>query len=124
MSFNNVEQALELNIHPSISCYYTTIYSETIDAKCDQGNLQLLFAWSRADFDRLQQNLIGHILMKQKLDQPVTLFFALTEHEDIMLSVDNQSGEVWVERVGCLPHKKIANSLTEFIATLSPDIYS
>lgn len=123
LTFDNVEKALSITLHPSIKTYYTTQYSENIPASCQEGNLQLLFAWSAKDFERLQQNIIGHILMKQKLKQNITLFFALTDKEDMILTVDNESGEVWVEKVGAKPHQKLADSLTDFIATLSSDIY-
>ncbi|MDO6426821.1 SecY-interacting protein [Thalassotalea sp. 1_MG-2023] len=123
LNFDNVESALSITLHPSIKTYFTTQYSESIPANCAEGNLQLLFAWSEKDFERLQQNMIGHILMKQKLKQPITLFFALTDKEDIILTVDNESGEVWVEKVGAKPHKKVADSLASFIPLLSPDIY-
>ncbi|GHF95414.1 SecY-interacting protein [Thalassotalea marina] len=123
LSFNNVENALEIKLHPSIKAYFSTIYSESIPATCEHGHLQLLFAWSKDDFDRLQQNLIGHILMKQKLKQDVTLFFAVTDQDDHVVTLDNATGEVWVEKVGRKPHKKLANTLEEFILQLSPDIY-
>ncbi|OKY26306.1 SecY-interacting protein [Thalassotalea sp. PP2-459] len=123
LSFDNVEEALSITLHPSIKTYFTTQYSESIPANCQEGNLQLLFAWSKKDFERLQQNMIGHILMKKKLKQNITLFFALTDKDDIILTVDNESGEVWVEKVGAKPHKKVADSLASFIASLSPDIY-
>ena len=58
--------------------------------------------------------------MKQKLKQPISIFFAVTDDEDFILSINNESGEVWVERVGCIPHKKVADNLTSFIATLEP----
>lgn len=124
LSFSNVEDALGLALHESIKSYYSIIYSENIPAKCDEGHLQLLFAWSKEDFARLQENIIGHVLMKQKLKQPVTVFFAVTDDDDIMLSVNNESGEVWAERVGRVPHKKIADSLSDFISTLLPDVYT
>lgn len=118
LSFDNVEQALNINLHDDIKTYFTTIYSESIDAVCEEGALSLLFAWNEDDFSRLQENIIGHVLMKQKLKQEVTLFFAVTDEEDIIISVLNETGEVWVERVGCKPHKKIANSLNDFIESL------
>ncbi|WP_286232774.1 SecY-interacting protein [Thalassotalea sediminis] len=121
--FDNVERAIGFNIHPSIKTYFTVHYSESIPANCEEGNLQLLFAWSEKDFERLQQNLIGHILMKQKLKQDITLFFALTDKDDIILTVNNDNGEVWVERVGRKPHKKIADNLCQFMTSLTPDIY-
>jgi len=122
LTFENVEQALELTIHDDFKTYFTTLYSDTLDASCDEGALSLLFAWSKDDFQRLQENVIGHVLMKRKLKQPVTLFFALTDDEDMILSLDNDSGEIWVEKVGKKPHKKVASSLSEFVNSLAPRI--
>jgi len=122
LSFDNVEQALELNLHEDIRVYFTTYYSEEINAQCNDGKLSLLLPWSSDDFKRLQENIIGHILMKRRLKQPITIFFAVTDDEENILSVNNDNGEVWVERVGCLPHKKLANTLIEFLQSLSPDV--
>lgn len=119
LTFNNVEEALNILIHDDFKVYFTSFYSESINANCSEGELSLLFPWSKDDFDRLQQNLIGHIMMKQRLKQDITLFFAVTDEEDMIISIDNESGEVWVEQVGCHPHKKIANNVTEFIESLS-----
>lgn len=120
--FDNVESALELSLHPDIKTYFTTLYSESLDARCEEGELSLLFAWNENDFQRLQENLIGHVLMKQRLKQKETLFFAVTDEEDMIVSIDNKSGTVWVERVGCEPHKKLAESLAQFISKLRPVI--
>jgi len=120
LSFENVESALELTLHQDIKTYFTTLYSESLDARCEEGELSLLFAWNKDDFQRLQENLIGHVLMKQRLKQKETLFFAVTDEEDMIVSVDNESGTVWVERVGCEPHKKIADSMAQFISKLVP----
>lgn len=122
LSFDNVENALEITLHQDIKDYFTAIYSETIEAKCSEGDLALLFAWNKDDFQRLQENIIGHILMKQRMKQEPTVFFAVTDEEDIIISVLNETGEVWVERVGCKPHKKIADSLSEFIEQLEPTL--
>ncbi len=120
--FDNVELALNLPLHEDIKTYFTTIYSSDIEATCKDGALSLLFAWNRADFDRLQQNIIGHIMMKQRLKQTETIFFAVTDEEDIIISLNNDNGEVWVERVGCKPHKKLSDSLAMFITQLTPNI--
>ena len=122
LSFSNVEQGLELTLHPDICQYFTTIYSDAIHASCTDGKLTLLLPWCEQDFARLQENIIGHVLMKQKLKQAITIFFAVTDDEDTILSLHNDSGEIWVERIGREPHKKIADSMTQFIQTLSPDI--
>jgi len=122
LTFDNVEEALELTIHDDFKTYFTTIFSDTLDASCHEGALSLLFAWSKDDFQRLQENVIGHILMKQKLKQPVTLFFALTDDDNMILTLNNESGEVWVEKVGKKAHKKVANSLADFVHSLLPRV--
>lgn len=120
LTFENVESALEITLHIDIKTYFTAMYSDHLNVKCNEGDLALLFAWNDKDFERLQENMIGHILMKQKLKQTVTLFFAITDDEDYILSVNNDNGEVWVERIGCEPHKKVASSLSEFLDQLTP----
>ena len=122
LSFENIEQALEIKIHQDICSYFMTIYGDSIPASCSEGTLSLLFSWCESDFERLQENIIGHVLMKQKLKQPITIFFAVTDDEDTILSVNNENGEVWVERVGCIPHKKVADSIEDFINSLTPFI--
>lgn len=122
LSFDNVESALDLTLHNDIKTYFTLLYSESLDARCGEGELSLLFAWNKNDFERLQENLIGHILMKQRLKQQETIFFAVTDEENMIISVDNASGAVWVERVGCKPHKKLSDSLAQFISELTPVI--
>lgn len=118
INFENVESALEISLHPDIKSYFTTLFSESLDASCEEGDLSLLFAWNEADFQRLQENLIGHILMKRRLKQTETIFFAVTDEEDMIISLDNSTGTVWVERVGCKPHKQLSASLTDFIRML------
>jgi len=122
VNFDNVESALTLTLHADIKSYFSTLYSESLDAQFTEGKLSLLFAWSKEDFARLQENIIGHILMKQRLKQAETIFFAVTDEEDTIISVDNETGAVWVERVGREPHKKLTNSLSEFISQLSPQV--
>ncbi len=124
LSFSNVESALNLTLHQDIKTYFTTIFSSDIEAQCVEGKLTLLFAWNKDDFGRLQENIIGHILMKQKLKQTETVFFAVTDEEDMIISIDNNSGEVWVEQVGCKPHKKLSDTLAQFIEQLTPAIPS
>lgn len=119
-NFENVEHALTLTIHQDIKTYFTTMFSDALPMNSNDGQLFLLFPWSESDFERLQENIIGHIIMKRKLKQEVTIFFAVTDQDDFMLSIKNTTGEVWVERVGCEPHKKLANNLLEFIESITP----
>ena len=122
VNFDNVESALDLILHPDVKTYFTTLYSDNLDATCAEGDLSLLFAWNHDDFQRLQENIIGHILMKQRLKQTETIFFAVTDEEDMIISIDNHNGSVWVERVGCKPHTKLTDSVSAFIKQLTPRI--
>ncbi|WP_394176776.1 SecY-interacting protein [Thalassotalea litorea] len=119
LTFANVEDALEETIHPSIKEYFSFAYSENIEAMSEDGQLSLLFAWNFEDFERLQQNIIGHVLMKRRLRQPISIFFAITDEDDINLVVDNEDGSVWVEPVGLKGSKKLADSLSEFLDSLT-----
>lgn len=119
LSFSNVEKALDLLLHTDIKTYFTTYYSESIPAECEEGYLELIFVWSKEDFARLQQNIIGHTLMKRKLKQRETIFFAVTDDDNVIVSIDNQTGVVYAEKVGKEPHKKLANTLVEFIDSLT-----
>lgn len=112
--------ALEMQIHPDLVSFYSRYWSNNLNAKTAKGDLQLLQAWNQEDFERLQQNLIGHILMKRRLKQPETLFFALTDEDDFILTLDNKSGEVLLEQVGLLPKEVVAVDLATFIDSLEP----
>lgn len=117
--FSNLEQALALPLHDDIKAYYSRYYCDQLDCLSERGELQMLQAWNADDFARLQQNLIGHVLMKRRLKQPMTLFIGVTDEEDFILSVDNASGEVLLERIGCLPQEILAPSVAEFLDCLT-----
>ncbi|GGW73034.1 SecY-interacting protein [Alteromonas halophila] len=121
-SFANVEEALEVNIDRQYADFFTRYYSHNLLATAPQGSCELLQVWNQDDFQRLQQNIIGHVLMKRRLKQQATLFFALTDEEDTILSVLNDTGEVVVERVGKPPSDIIAPSLASFLEILTPQL--
>lgn len=120
--FSAVESALDMALHPDAKAYFSAYWSENLDASTEKGNLQLLFPWNQNDFERLLQNLIGHILMKRRLGQAETLFFAVTDEEDFILTIDNKSGQVMLEQVGLEPQEVIAQNLHAFLQTLKPRV--
>ena len=120
LGFKNVEQAMQIKINDEYVAFFTLYFSDNLTAKHEFGELEFLQAWSESDFIRLQQNLIGHLMMKQRLKQAPTLFFALTDEEDLNLVINNQTGQVCLEYVGQEPHKVIAPNLTEFIRATKP----
>lgn len=119
-SFDNIEQALEVNLHKDIKQFYTCYWSDNLVAKAPEGECELLQAWNEADFARLQENIIGHVLMKRRLSQPITIFFGVTNEEDFILTLDNETGAVMLEQVGCEPKRQLAATLVDFLAMLEP----
>ena len=109
-----------MKIHSDVISYYSAYWSDNLNAQTSKGNLQLLQPWNQDDFERLQQNLVGHILMKRRLKQPETLFIALTDEDDFILTVNNTSGEVMLEQVGLIPKEVVAPNLAAFIQSLQP----
>lgn len=119
-NFSDLEKALEMTIHQDLISYYSAYWSDNLSAQTDKGYLQLLQPWNQGDFERLQQNLIGHILMKRRLKQPETFFIALTDEDDFIITLNNMSGEVMLEQVGLLPKEVLAPNLAVFIQSLQP----
>ena len=120
VDFANLEEALEVELDPQLAVYFGRYYSDNLEATAKKGALTLLQVWNADDMERLQQNLIGHVLMKRQLRQPITLFFALTDEEDFIISIDNETGEVVLEQVGKRPSEVLAPNLAEFLAHLKP----
>lgn len=119
--FDRMEQALGYAIHEDIRCWYSSFWSDPLPARCEKGDLSLIMLWNEEDGERLRSNLIGHLLSKQKQKQSATLFFACTEPDgDQFISVDNSTGEIWLEQPGKPPIMKLATSLEAFLQQLEP----
>ncbi len=108
--------------HADIKTYYSSYWSEGLNASTARGGLQLLQAWNDDDFERLLQNMVGHVLMKRRLKQAETLFFAVTDDDDFIISLDNASGKVMLEQVGLEPKEVLAESLSEFLTQIEPKV--
>jgi SecY interacting protein Syd len=119
-SLANLEVALEINIPDELQQLFCRYYSHDLNASAEHGNLTILQVWNAEDFERLQKNLIAHVLMKRRLKQDDTLFFALTDEPDYILSLMLSTGAVMLEKVGKAPQREIAPNLTAFMADLTP----
>lgn len=117
--FSNIEAALEIRLHDDIKIFFSRYFSGELDLRHAKGPVTLLQVWNDEDFANLQENMIGHIMMKRQLKQPITLFFALTDQDEQIISLLNDSGEVWLENVGQQPHLKLADSMAAFLAGLN-----
>jgi len=118
--FSGLERALEQPVHPDIKAYYGSFWSACLQAKASEGELTLIQVWNDQDFDRLIENILGHAFAKSRIKAPLTLFFASTDDQELILSVDNASGEVVLEHPGARPLRSVAGTLAEFLARLDP----
>ncbi len=120
MDFRGLANALECPIHPDICTYYGSYWSGSIEAESSEGHVSLIQLWNPEDFDRLIENLIGHALMKQKSRHPFTVFFATTEADsELFLSVENQTGRVFLEEPGKAPLRCVDEDLATFLDRLT-----
>lgn len=118
--FARLAEALGVDLHRDIVEYYQSYWSDPLWARADEGDLQLLQVWNAADLERLRANLIGHALAKQRQRLPLTLFFALTEPDDGIISLLNDDGSIWLEYPGTPPQRQLADNLAQFLGRLSP----
>lgn len=118
-AFTDMEAALEANFHPSVIAYYCSHWSDGIWGEFANEQISLIQVWNEDDLDMLKKNLLGHAFAKQKNRLPLTLFIGCTENDDIV-SVDNESGQVIVEKPGKKAFRLIANDLTSFLEQFSP----
>jgi len=119
-NFDNLTQALEIPIHSDISDFYGSYFSDPLPALFDDHPITLIQAWNPEDFENLQENMIRHLLMQQQLKQPASLFLATTDDEMEIVSMNNDTGEVIVERLGQGQVSLLSSNLAEFIKNLKP----
>jgi len=117
-----VERAIDIQLQPSITDFYTTQFAADMQARAGENKLTLLQVWSEEDFLRLQENLIGHLVMQRRLKQSPTLFIATTDSEEEIISLSNLSGEVILEQPGRNQRVVLAESLEIFLKSLQPVI--
>jgi SecY interacting protein Syd len=120
VDFSGVEAALNLTLHPTITCFYGRYFSETLTAVYHGERVELVQIWNQDDTPRLLENLIGHLLMQRRLKQVETVFIATTSDEMAIISVVNNTGEVVLETLGQGITRSLAGSLAEFLDALEP----
>ena len=118
-NLHNLGTALEVKIPEIIEHFYCAYYADHLAVNLDGRVMTLLQVWNEEDFVRLQENIIGHVLMKRRLKQPDTIFIGVTDDDEELISIIPSSGEVVFEYVGRTPHQIVANSLQEFIGYLT-----
>lgn len=119
LDLSKTQQALELEFPQQLVSFYTSYFGGGLKVQHQRGELELLMSWHQADFERLQQNIIAHILMKRRLKQRETVFIAATDHDDYLISVLLTTGEVYLEKVGTEVSDLLAPDLAAFLRQLS-----
>ncbi|MGE9551554.1 SecY-interacting protein [Erwinia amylovora] len=114
-----VEGALDLRIQPSVVAWYTSQFAGDMAVRVNGQPCTLLQTWSEEDFVRLQENLIGHLVMKRRLKQTPTLFIATTDSGQEVISVCNLSGEVVLEQPGTQKRSVLAGDLATFLLSVT-----
>ena len=120
VSLQNIASALECEFHPAIHDYYGHGFAGPLTASFKGLAVTLVQSWNEEDFERLQQNLVAHVLMLRRLKLPITLFLATVPDESRVISLDNETGEVVLEQLGQKKRWVLAESLPAFLQRLSP----
>ena len=117
-SLNDLAKALGVEFPSELSELFGYLYGGSILANIEGHQIELLQAWNADDFNLLQQNITGHVLMKRKLKQPETVFIGLTDQDDLLVTVLLDTGEVCLEHVGKKTHHVLAPNISAFLNAL------
>lgn len=120
VNISAVERALDIVVQPPAHSYYTTQFAGDMQARLAGETMTLLQTWSPDDFQRMQENLIGHLVVQKRLKLSPTLFIATLDSELEVISVCNLSGEVLKETLGTRKRTTLAPSLASFLNQLEP----
>jgi len=121
-NLSNIEEALDVTLHPSIEDLFCSAYSEHIPCEFEGHPIELIQVWNDQDFLVLQENMIAHFLMQKRLKKPASMFIATCSDEMQVISILNETGQVQLETLGKKQEKILAQNLADFLSQLTPVI--
>jgi SecY interacting protein Syd len=122
ISFANIEDALDVSLHPTITQLFCSYFADGIPCLFDGHPIDLIQVWNEEDFNLLQENMIAHFMMQKRLKKPASMFIASCSDEMQVISILNETGEVQLETLGKKQEAILAPSLAEFLEQLQPVI--
>jgi len=117
--FSELESALEIKFHPDIKDFYGSFWSNGICVERDDINFSLIQVWNEEDQANLKENLLGHAFAKIKARLPLSFFIGCTYGDDVVC-LEQESGQIVLEKPGRKAHKVLSDSLENFLISLEP----
>ena len=118
----NIEQALEIQLHPSITDFFGVAYAACVPCLFKSHPIELIQVWNEDDFKQLQENMIAHFMMQKRLKKPASMFIASCSDEMQIISLINATGQVQLETLGKGQEAILAENLADFLKDLQPII--
>jgi len=115
-----VEDVVNIRIHDNAHLFYGTQYAGDMQAKFSHLSLSLIQVWSDDDFLRLEQNIIAHLMMQKRLKRQPSIFIATTDDETEIVTIDNQTGKIMLEKLITNETEVLTNDLDTFLSGLNP----
>ena len=119
-NLDNISEALEVTLHPSIGQLFCSYYADGIPCLFEKHPIELIQVWNEEDFNLLQENMIAHFMMQKRLKKPASMFIASCSDEMQVISILNETGEVQLETLGKKQEAILAPDLATFLNKLQP----